>query len=47
MGREFIGKLDKLLQTDVTEGEDLLLDVIYIIDETLEGDEFLEGDLTL
>ena len=36
-----------MLQTDVAEGEDLLLDVVDVVDETLEGDEFLERDFTL
>lgn len=47
LSREFLGQVVKLLQADVAEGEDLLLDVVDIIDEPLEGDEFLERDLTL
>ena len=47
LGGEFLCKLSQLLQGDVAEGKDFLLDVVDIVDETLERDEFLEGDLTL
>ena len=42
LGREFLGQVVELLQADVAEGEDLLLDVVDVVDETLEGNEFLE-----
>ena len=47
LSREVIGEVDKLLKADVAEGEDLLLDIVDIIDETLESDEFLERDFPL
>ena len=42
---EFISELSELLQGYVSEGENFFLDVVHIVNETLECDEFLERHL--
>jgi hypothetical protein len=44
---EFIGQLPHLLWGDVAVSHHFLLDVINVVNEVLEGDEFVESDLPL